>query len=212
MAFEILDFDRKLIGAVALVLSNEVRSDAKSTVQFQFPPIVKADSKAAKFEEKDARNIEPVAIFMGAGARTIDFKWSYIVTGGEWNIDRISGIVKRVRGFFYASAQEAISGVQNGANAAIIIRFHAYDVVGSTQAKADATSMSFRADGIDVSHSDVVVGSNGLYYPLRTDLSMKLKLWTTGVVKDNSGKETAIVKLRGMSDPSILLNSAPLWY
>lgn len=171
MAFSLLKFDRQLCNAVRLKLGQEV-------VYFQFPPIVKADSKGVDYEERNCANIEPMATFKGSKARQIDLKWTYIVTGDKWTAREVAANVKAIRSFYYQTVEQWARG-----SAKLNIEFQAYDVVG----RPNSGMFSFRSDGVTISHSDAVIGNNGGYYPLRTDIDMKLKLWSGGEFVDAGG-------------------------
>ena len=180
MPFRISTFDTTLVSAAHLIMGSDL-------VFFQFPPIIKADSKAVEYEETNAANIEPIATFKGSKPRQIDLKWTYIVTnasanGVVWSADNVASQVKKIRSFYYQTINEWVAG-----DTKLSIKFQAYSVVGLPG--LGSGGMSFRSDGVNISHSDVVVGDAGGYYPLRTDIDMKLKLWTSGEMKEDKKKK-----------------------
>lgn len=212
--FQLSEIDRELASKSRLKLlalpsggrqrSRSGRNNSTVNVKFQFPPIVKSDNKTVNWKEVDLRSAEPFAYFMGAKAREILFKWTYIVThtdGGEWDIETISSLVKNIRGYFYQSVSDNL-----------IVDFYVYDVVGDSK----SGSMSFRSDGINVDHSDTVIKDGDKYYPLRTDLSMKLKLWTNlGSNQYDNGLEGSeeVYGISGIrSLEYVTSKTAPSWF
>ena len=175
MAFTIMEIDRSLAGSVMMEMTGGRRPAGR--VQFQVPATIRSDNKEAKYKEKDAKNVEPIAMFAGSGPREIALDWTYIVTGAKnWDTASIAEKVKKVRGYFYATMAGTI-GANNANN--LVIKFRAYHVVGNGNGW-----WSFRGMGINVKHGDTIIRDNNGQYPLRTDLSMKLKLWSQGETKD----------------------------
>lgn len=149
-------------------------------IKFQFPLVIKQDNKGGDWKEINIRNSEPLAIFMGGKPREIDLSWTYIVSGQThagivWTTDVIEKMVKTLRGYFY-----------NPAGTSQIIQFQAYNIVGDGN-----DYWTFRSDGINVTHSEMLIKDANGIYPLRTDLSMRLKFLTTlaqpGGVGNNAG-------------------------
>ena len=170
-----LPHDKALTGKVQLALSKKgsIRGSATANVlasiPFQYPPVVKSDNKGCNWKEFDIHNAEPMAIYMGGKAREIDLGWTYIVNGQtmgsdglSWKTSTIANQVKLLRGYFY-----------NTIGADMVIWFSAYDVVGS-----GGDHWTFRADNITVTHSETLITDANGTYPLRTDLSLKLKFLT----------------------------------
>jgi len=209
MAYQLLPADAALAQKVTLKMSVYTAGKGGQSggfatagqVMFQFPPTIKSDNKMINWMEKDIRNEEPLAIFMGSKPREIDLSWTYIVgVGGKaWSAAAIAKLVKSFRQFFY-------NKVGNG----LIIHFRAYDVVG----KSGGPTATFRAEGISVSHDGPIMNDSSTYYPLRTDLNMKLKFWTKGEPGSEQQKaesEEKLTLLDGLKDYSFLRNN-PEWY
>ncbi len=209
MALQLTPFDRNLLNQVRLNMTGG-RFGRGIDVPFQFPPVIKSDNKGVEYDEINYKNIEPLAIFKSSNAREISMEWVYMVTGGpigdeNWTAQRVSEIVKGIRGYFYATTLDQFQETDDGETNNLIIKFSAYDVVGTTQGNIDRRyidTWTFRSDGINIRHSDTVITDGTASYPLRTDLSMKLKLWSRGEVPDDadiSGEdERAMHKMRGL--------------
>lgn len=137
-------------------------------VLFQFPPKIVSDNKGGDWKEKSQMNAEPFAIYYGGKPRTITMEWTYIVTGGDWGIDKISENVKKTRGYFYK-----MGGDTGGKLSKLVIKFYAYNVVGG-----GGRPWTFRMDDISVKHSTTMVTEGDKTYPLRTDLTGTFKFFT----------------------------------
>jgi len=173
MAFELAEIDRRLLELVELRYVKD-----NTTIKFQFPPIIKSDGKSVEYREANAGDEEPFALFSGANPRKISMEWSYIVTGGSWNdvtwnAATIAKIVKTIKKYFYTRLDKGIGGAKSASD--LIMYFKAYDVVGSSKASA---TMSFRAENVSIRYSGELVVDGGVAWPLKTDVSMDIKLWT----------------------------------
>lgn len=196
MAFVRTPIDRRLANN-GVVMNLTSAGNSTHIVRFQFPPTIGSDNKAVEYNETSYKFIEPVTLFKGAKAREISLKWQYVVTGGEWGINAIESQVKLTRGYFYTTIQTQIQD-----KAAIIIKFRAYNEVGP-----GGGTFSFRGEGIDVKFKGPIIEEGGKTWPLVTDLSMKLKLWT----KAEASEDTPAVELPGLQAAKRLLGN-PGWY
>ena len=201
MGFELTTIDNKLISQVVLDMRGEVEP---WVVKFQFPPVLKSDNKGIDYEERSMFNVEPMAIFKGSKPRSITLKWVYIVTGSKhsnnyvWNCENIAKAVKRIRGFYYQTNNAFKSKDQS-------IHFQCYDVIGLV---TSTDGISFRSESIDISHSDTIVNDGTGVYPLKTEFSMKLKLWSNGEIREG-GEIKEMIKLPWLSEVSTILQ--PQW-
>lgn len=179
-------FDKALVREVLLEIPPAFGGGGgtPTKVEFQFPPIIKSDNKAGKWNEVNNKDAEPIPIYDGASPREIDLQWTYIVTGQQgWNVDKIAKLVKSVRGYFY-----------NTVGSKLIIKFRAYKIVGP-----GSDYWTFRADSISVNHSDCLVRDVGGIYSLRTDISMRLKMYTDVSKDDTQDLDSgAKVEIRGL--------------
>lgn len=166
-------------------------------VDFQFPPKITSDNKSGEWDESTSNQLisEPVAVYKGAKARTINMKWSYIVDGGGWTTKRISTIVKALRGY-YARIDKAYYIPMDTQPLEVYVRIYRH---------IDYTWLSFRLDSIDITHSENIIipeeVDNTVYpfvveeaetpspspsdirleaFPLRTDITATLKPFLNG--------------------------------
>lgn len=171
--------------------------DAKAfKVQFQFPPRILSDNRKGKWREGELPGTEPVAVFETSGPREITLSWTYIVDGAQFTTANIAQQVKLVRGYF--ASVRARSGSIN-----LIVKFR-YALFGDPE-----KTENFRVKSIDVKHSDTIIcpirNVRETFiedsYPLRTDITIDLRLWTKG------GAEEKIQALNVLNN-----RENPKWY
>lgn len=196
----IIGCDQDLLTQVILVLPG-LGGDGggKTVIPFQFPAIVKSDNKSGDWYEFAQRMAEPLPFYKGGKPREITLKWTYIVNGQvtngiRWDVGNVSKYIKKCRAYFY-----------NKVGTQLIIRFRAYEVVGgsgtsvgykpgqeiagSNQKVNDPSTWTFRAESLSVDHSDAMIREVGSRaYPLRTDLTMRLKFQTKLTLGNNASK------------------------
>lgn len=153
-------------------------------IEFQFPPLVKTDSKGGNWQEFDLRQAEPLPLFKGGRPRQIDLRWSYIVnnqsmSGLVWDITAVERNVKLCRAYFY-----------NQIGSELLIKFRCYDQVGGIDADSTDFDWTFRAENVDIQHSDTLIRLGEKVFPLRTDISMKLMFYVN-LAKTPEGVDTS---------------------
>jgi hypothetical protein len=151
-------------------------------VDFQFPPRILSDNRRGNWNEGDVPGSEPVAVYKNSGPREMSLSWVYIVDGLQWTTEKIASEIKRVRGYF-ANVLEI-----DDRQRSLVCGFK-YCLYG------DQTRFSARIKAIDVKHSDTIViprigrevataSINGintaLAFPLRSEVTVELRLWTQG--------------------------------
>lgn len=172
-------------------------------IEFQFPPKITSDNRKGTWDEGELRGIEPVAVFRTSGPREITLTWTYIVTGGQWTVQRITDNVHAIRGYFALVRNRNI-------NRNLVVEFQLWQYGGKVT--------SFRIKSIDVKHSETLVtpcvgkvGDVSQAYPLRTDITVELRLWTQGSSIGTQGADTKVTDLvqplRGLAT-----FEDPLWY
>lgn len=182
MAIQYAGHDTDLAQAVVLQLGSG------SKIEFQFPPRMVSDNRSGTWKEKEMPGKEPNATFRLSGAREMTLAWTYIVDGQTWSTDKIAKNVKALRGYFAKVRGASVPGKN------LIVKFKMWLVGGKD-------TMSCRIRSITVKHSDTIVGQGDNAYPLRTDITVDLRLWTKA---NQDGKHI----------PDIPLNNdiTPDWY
>jgi hypothetical protein len=166
--------DLDLCGAVTLRFEAGAGQRA-FTIPFQFPPKIITDSRKAEWNEKSLYGTEPVATLARTGPREISLVCTYIVDGGKWNTELIARTVRRIRGY--------VARIRQGDDQRnLVVTFSMWLHGGG-----DEEPMSCRIRGVDVKHSETQVipfaaggGSPHQAYPLRTDITLDLRIWTKG--------------------------------
>lgn len=139
-------------------------------VKFQFPPKILSDNRRGSWKEGDQRGTEPIAVFETSGAREITLSWRYIVDGNEFTPSVIADEIHYVRGYF-ASVRDRKEIQRN-----LVCEFK-YILFGSEE------PWTARIRSIDVKHGDTIVsqvGAPSVSFPLITDVTVDLRLWTKG--------------------------------
>lgn len=177
MPHEYTPFDKGLAGAAYFQMNLD-----PDPIVFQFPPKILSDGRKGDWKEENIPGAEPVAVYQKSGPREITLTITYIVDGGEWTTDRISDTVKRIRGYF-ARTRDL------GANQRALIVLAKFWNYGDPD-----HPMTFRIKGVDVKHSETLVthctNTNAKTtnyeraFPLRTDITIDLRLWTKGGTKE----------------------------
>jgi hypothetical protein len=160
-------------------------------IKFQFPPRILSDNRKGAWKEGGLRGMEPVAVFKTSGPREISLTWTYIVTDNDtgslargFSTVIIAEQVKLVRGYF-AAVRARKEGARN------LIAVFRYGLFGGTRA------ITARIKSIDVKHGDTIIVPNGdasKAFPLRTDITVDLRLWTKGAPTED------IQDVKGLQD------------
>lgn len=166
-------------------------------IEFQFPPKIPSDSRRGTWDEGELRGFEPISTFKTSGPREITLEYTYIVDGAIWTTTKVAEQVKKIRGYF-AQVRNAKDEHRN-----LIVKFKMF-LHGGEQ------PISARLSNINIRHSETYIvpcvgGSPDVSkaFPLRTDISLDLRIWTEGF-KGDDGK---IVSLTGLDQ-----FEPPEWY
>jgi len=167
-------------------------------IEFQFPPKITSDSRKGNWAEGDLRGETQIAEFATAGPREISMRWTYIVDadkpgGNGWSIKRITKMVRTLRGYFAILTDHQTRPTQ------LSIDFKFWCIGGSKK-------MTGRMKGVDIKYGETLVmpeGANGAF-PLRTDITADLRLWTQ---RGYSGAEEPDLDIRELEE-----FVAPDWY
>lgn len=163
---------------LALCDSAVLRFTDNTKIEFQYPPKISGDNRKGDWREGDMRGTEPVAVFEKSGPREITLTWTYIVDGGKWTTDKIAGQVRLIRGYFARVRDTNNQNVRN-----LVLYLKLWQLLPTDNQAQEA---SCRIKGVDVKHSDTLISQAGdgpdidSTYPLRTDITIDLRLWTKG--------------------------------
>lgn len=209
------DYDRSISDAVSLVLHSDVNIGTSgkrvpdTKIGFQFPPKILSDSRSGTWRDAEIRGAEPVATYATSGARTFTLNWTYIVEdysfdvypttavdSSVWTINKIKENINEIRGYF--SRTRAISSSQRN----LLVLFKYPWLTGSEP-------WTCRLTNVSVKHGDTLVGTPDRLFPLRSDVSIDMHLWTTLVTDPNANITQAVQSIHGMKhEPS----PNDLWY
>lgn len=170
-------------------------------LQFQFPPKILTDSRSATWDEGEVIGREPEANLAKTGARTMALSWTYIVESIDnqqesiWTIEKIRTEVNRIRGYM-VDVNPADASRQN------LIVMLKHDMI------TGRGLWSCRIKDVNVKHSDNLMGRAGFVYPQRTDITVDMRLWTTGIEHDGD-RLKAVQQIQGLyPEPKF----GDLWY
>lgn len=212
-------FDRNIVKAVSLTFLRSVVAPLQGsvddvTIAFQFPPKILSDNQQGTWKEGELPGVSPVAVFATTNAREMTLSWTYIVedfdtealeqgtTGGGglaakdiWSISKIKENINLLRGYF-----SRIRSLQSD-RAAMTVRFRYPWLTGGK-------IWSCRLKSVDVKHGETLVGTPGNVFPLRSDISVDIRLWTTGIYEGQSPSQ-GVQQINGLEpEPS----PKDLWY
>ena len=170
----------------------------KEPITFQFPPKIMSDGRKGEWQETNIPSAEPTATYLRSGPREITMTATYIVDGGVWTTNKISETVRRIRGYF-----ARVRDIGNARNMIIVGQF-------CNHGDPDH-AMTFRLKGVDVKHGETLVTHCDTTsektrnykeaYPLRTDITLDLRMWTNG------GVTNVVQNFAGLK-----LKEHPKWY
>jgi hypothetical protein len=167
-------------------------------IEFQFPPKVLTDGRKGNWAEPEVSGgQEPYAVYKTSGPRELSLSWVYIVDSFSndsiysWNIERITRNIRRLRGYF------ATIRTKDAKRDGLAVMFHMWCIGGTKEITA-------RIRTIDVKYGETLVfppggayvnpvtgarttvtGASDRAFPLRTDITVDLRIWTKGL--RNSG-------------------------
>ena len=181
-------------------------------MEFQFPPRITSDNRKGNWEEGELRGVEPVAVFATSGARDISINWTYIVDGGVWTAQRVSNNIKKLRGYFARLKGEEGKPTKTSREL-LVVKFKMW------RHGDPGKPMTARIKSIDVKHGETIVCDNvdniagssdcssGHIFPLKSDITVDLKLWTKGIHSEGDNDDETQQDIDNLED-----FATPLWY
>lgn len=178
---------------LSLARKFQFRFAAGDSLEFQFPPKVTSDGRSGNWAEQEMRGKEPIATFLTSGPREITITTTYIVDGSSgWDADRIHKQLQKARGFF--ARVRAANATRN-----LVCTIKMWQIGGTDP-------MSCRLTNIGVKYGDTIVGQMDSAFPLRTDLTLDVRLWTKGA----AGADGTVEKVQNI--PGLRDFENPEWY
>jgi len=152
-------------------------------IKFQFPPIIKSDSKDLRWEQHlSTYNWEPQYHFKGANPRKISVVMIYVVggppIGGLPATGRnISTEIKKIKSYFY------IGGKGSGGKLPVfrIKKFYDHIYGGGNSA--------WRGKDVTVSPSDAVIIDGDSFYPIKIEVTLSFEMATQITTDDGKAKK-----------------------
>lgn len=183
--------DMKLAESVVLEFSGAGQTTSRQKVIFQFPPRMVNDSRSGTWSDNgDLRGDEPTVQFKVSGARTMKLEWTYIVgeatSESRWSTLDVKKQVAGIRNYF--------SGIPHRGKAEDYnVNFKMWAIGGIL------SQFCARIISANISHGKAIIVPSGNYndepdvsraFPLRTDISIDLRLWTAGGVSGGAQEGT----------------------
>jgi hypothetical protein len=225
---EYLPHERELISGVSLIINqytNQLNfaqlrgfSLARTPIEFQFMPKILSDSRKGSWDESEVLGREPVSNIATAGPRIMSMRWTYIVEDigkvpsrnainiqnpffrGIWDIGRIRKNLNVLKGYFL-NAKRAHTSTHAG-----LVCQLTWPLIGGIG------TWTCRITSIDIKHSENMVGNRDIMFPVKSDVTIDLRLWTRGTQDDIDafgGDNAAIQNVDGMKpQPSF----GDLWF
>ncbi len=165
-------------------------------VKFQFPPKIFNDTRKADWKEEQTPGPEPIAAWNTVSSREFTLVWRYVVDGGTWDTETVAKQVKLVRGYFARIRSAGDGSAERAFVAYLRLWLFGGDVI------------SVRLKSLDVKHGETLVSPLDdslriLVYPLVTDISASLAIWTMGRNEQGSFVQSV---------PGLSPNQPPEWY
>ena len=177
MDTSLVPIDRQIIGEVSLFVD-----PGGSNIEFQFPPRITNEANTSSWKEEDLWAIEPLKIHKGSGGKNLTMKWEYIATDPDWSGDKIAGMLRDLKTYFFEFSKER------------------YPVVMLRYGEVIPVETNFRLMSCDITYSEELVMTSGFLYPLRTEVSCKLEL-ATRVNDFKTGEDQLEVDPLGSAEP-----------
>jgi len=194
MPFELTKNDQDLLSISVLRVAcgstdpvSGFTGDTDSVMQFQFPPIIKTDTKSAKWPLLyNVPGYEPQYMYAGAEPRKMSFTTTYVVGGpsggqggGNWTTKKCQREVNNWKAYFY------MQNVGAGDTLPVFyIKMWEYLPQG-----AGSFSSAWRGMSYNIKHGDTKIKDSEGIFHLITEVSMDLQLVTQIAADDNEMRE-----------------------
>lgn len=221
MTFNLTDVDQTIISEISFVLEdvNDVGKHPNNTIKFQFPPVIKSDSKEGRWQNvMDAPGYEPEYMYIGAQPRKLQVSTTYVIggpTGGSsngrgWGIPEVVDQVRTWKKYFYfanfaangggggGTTTASGGGIGEGKNLPI------YRIVWGEFLPDVYNKSSWRAMNYNIKHSSTFIRDGNQQHPLITEVTVNLELATQVRITENDPPK--------QDHPNLLQFAPPEWY
>jgi len=176
----------------------------RAPIEFQFVPKMLSDSRKGSWDEAELIGDEPISTLATTGPRIMSMSWTYIVDeigninsggglggalnqlgfgDGVWTIARIKRNLNLLKGYFLQSKIVKNDWVTHSGLVAVLT----WPLVGGKG------SYTCRMTSVDIKHSENMVGNRNIMFPLRTDVSVDIRLWTNGTTAGAADAKTKAI-------------------
>lgn len=212
MAFQLAPIDESMAQLVGLDLAG-FRKEGHNRINFQFPPKILTDSRQGAWDEPETIGTEPIVNYRGTAARAFTLTYTYIVEtiehrdiainalpvpvlrGGPWSILRVRQEINKIRGYF-------TNATRGGPwRKPLMVYFKHPYITGPEY-------WSCRIRNVEVKHSENLVGRPGYVYPLRSDVTVDMRLWSA-IEFANGHPENNVQIVDGLKPQPAFVD---LWY
>jgi hypothetical protein len=208
MTFELADSDKNLISNSVFTLDGveDIGKHGKVEIPFQFPPLIKTDTKSAKWKEiHNTVGFEPEYMYEGGNPRKIQVEAVYVVGGpGKWGITQVVEVIRTWKSYFYFTNFSSGGGAAAGKNLPI------YRIVWGEFLPRVANNSAWRAKSYNVKYSDtwIIDGSDASgasqSHPLVSTVTVELELATQVQTNDKDKPK--------QPHPNLHMFAVPGWY
>lgn len=195
MPFQLTDYDRQLISNLNMEITGgdpAFGTNFGVVIPFQFPPTITTDSKDGVWDLISFNKWEPQPIFNGANARRVSIRTVYAITGHTqngilWNVERVAGVVRDIKGIFYVPAEGQLP----------VFQIRMYNHIPE-----DGRQLTFRCLSVSEKPGDTLITDSSGTYALKTEVSIDLEMVTQIVAGDREE----------MPWPHLVSQPKPKWY
>jgi hypothetical protein len=192
--FNLTEYDAEIVGTIFMNIDGKpIKNfpEGGSLIKFQFPAKITKDSKKNRWNPLfNTFEYEPAYLYKGGDTRKLTINTTYIVggpthaDGTKWDAGRVALELRRWKSYFY------IGGPTEAVLPIWAVKL--YEHIGNEDAA------TFRGTSVDIKHgTELIKGSDGKTFPLRSDVSLNLEL-VTNIEFSNEGKKPRFTYGQGM--------------
>lgn len=186
MANDYTDIDLRLRKSSSMYIFNDLTKDSLEAqeVKFQFPPIIKSDSKKANWQDFDIASYEPYSLWTGSDARRLEVQLEYIVTSkgkADWNVENIITVMRKLKSYFYIT-------IERGQATYPLVKAAFYEYSPAVGAGSDRLG-TWRLHEINIQPSGALVEDGNKVCHLKHTISFSMSLITQQLSLSSEGSD-----------------------